>query len=91
MAKYIYSLVIHEINEADGYERLEVRASYGTFNKALRATRTLINNMLNSPYVDYKLVSDENLQEYRNPIWAELFLPETGLTIRYHIMSNQLF
>ena len=88
MAKYIYSLVIHEWNE--DYERLEVRASFGTFKKALRATQDLINNMLNSPYADYELISDENLREFVSQTWAELCLPETGLHVRYYIMSNQL-
>lgn len=90
MAKYIYSLVIQEWNERDSYERLEVRASYGTFNKALRATRNLIDNMLNSPYADYEVISDENLREFVSQTWAELYLPETGLHIRYYIMNNQL-
>ena len=90
MAKYIYSLVIEEWNEQDGYERLEVRASFGTFKKALRYTRALIDNMLNSPYATYRIVSDKNLHEFYNPIYAELYLEETGLHIRYNIMSNEL-
>lgn len=92
MAKYIYSLVIEEWNERsnDDYGRLEVRASFGTFKKALRYTRALIENMMNSPYADYEIVDDRSLREFYNPCFAELRLPETGLHIRYNIMSNQL-
>ena len=92
MAKYIYSLVIEEWNErpGDGYERMEVRASFGTFKKALRYTRALIDNMLKSPYADYEIVDDRSLHEYYNPCFAELRLPDTGLHIQYIIVTNQL-
>lgn len=91
MAKYIYSLVIEEWSEQDAkYERTEVRASFGTLKKALRYTRDLIEHMLHNPYADFEMISDSNLREFFNPIWAEIWLPDTGLHVRYTIVSNQL-
>lgn len=91
MAKWIYSMVIEEWNEKDGYERMEIRGSYGTFKKALSATRKLIDNMLHGPYATYSVIDDRSLAEFHNPCFAELYLEETGLHIRYPIVSNQLY
>ena len=89
MSKWIYSVVVEE-SAPDGYDRLDVRESYGTKKKALHAIEKLVDFMCKN---GYEVVDDSNLAYFTSSgkIWAEIMLPATGLHIRYTIMDNQLY
>lgn len=90
MAKYIYTVVASEWSERDDFEYLEVRGSYGTLRKAIRETRKIIEGMCNNEFSNAEIVNDEFLREFTSSVWAEIWLPSTGLHIRYEVFCNEL-